>query len=163
MNNPDVEATLVECARELDSIVADLDRFGSTHKAAPYLTMYALMRACGAVELASKTIVADFCNKGCGPQIRQFITTKVRDNSRNPSYTNICKMLGDFDKAWVDEFKTAVASSGRKGALLDSLQSLVDARNEFAHGGSPSCSIRDVKQYFGDALVVLTHLDATVC
>ena len=45
---------------------------------------------------------------------------------------------------------------------MTSLQSLVDARNDFAHGGHPSTSISDLITYFTDSKEVIEVLDQIV-
>ena len=87
---------------------------------------------------------------------------RVREGSANPSFSNICKFLVDFDEQWKAEFKTQIAMDPNGPALLTSLQSLVDARNDFAHGGSPTASIADILRYFEDARRVVEILDIVI-
>lgn len=80
----------------------------------------------------------------------------------NPSYSNICKLLKDFDEDWLTEFKTSINNSSDKTTWMTSLQSLVDARNDFAHGGNPSASIGDVIIYYQHSRAVIEALDSNV-
>jgi len=80
----------------------------------------------------------------------------------NPSYSNICQLLQDFDEDWKIAFKSVVDACGDKIILINSLQSLVDARNDFAHGGNPNVSIGDVRQYFIHARQLAEMLDNVV-
>jgi hypothetical protein len=61
-----------------------------------------------------------------------------------------------------NDFYSDVDACAHKSALLTSLQSLVDARNDFAHGGSPPVSIGDVLQYFAHGRELMEMLDAVV-
>lgn len=162
MNNVAVRDLLDECAREItaiDGLVADL---GIGSNVVPYLSKYGLIKACGAIEQAFKSIVADKCSYGAKQQIKNYLNGTVRNSSSNPSFDNICKLLKCFDATWKDNFKTAVNNHQRSANLKTSLQSLVDARNEFAHGGNPRVSISDVVQYFADARELIECLDGVV-
>jgi hypothetical protein len=121
-----------------------------------------LIRACGAVELAFKAVVADFCSRRSKQQVKRYLSTMVRGSSRNPSYTNICKLLKEFDPGWNLQFKAALASRPDFAQLTAALTSLVDARNDFAHGGSPTITLGDVQLYFGCARTVVEQVDVVV-
>jgi hypothetical protein len=72
------------------------------------------------------------------------------------------KFLLDFDKDWQTKFNNQLNAEPNKSVLVTSLQSLVDARNEFAHGGNPTTSLMDVVQYFGHAKRIVEIMDAVV-
>lgn len=162
MNNADVELGLNSCTDELERIIDLIDALGKTSNAVPYLSKYAIIRACGAIEQAFKAVVADFCIKRARKQIKRYVNKRVRESSANPSFDKICGMLGDFDGDWNKDFKAAVKANVNHEKLKNSLQSLVDLRNEFAHGGSPSVTMKDVKAYFVDAKVIIEALDSVI-
>ena len=162
MNNVDVRLALDACRDEIDRIDDLINTLGKTSSAVPFLSRYAVIRACGSIEQAFKGSIADFCVKRGKKQIKRFINKKVRESSTNPSFDKICGMLNDFDESWNKTFKASLKGTLGHEKLKSSLQSLVDARNEFAHGGSPSVTIGDVKVYFSDARVIIEALDAVV-
>lgn len=45
---------------------------------------------------------------------------------------------------------------------MTALQSLVDARNDFAHGGNPSASIGDVIIYYQHSRTVIEKMDLNI-
>lgn len=163
MNNTGVEQTLNVCATELDRVRTLIDGLGIQSPIAPYLTNYALIRACGTIEQAFKSTIADYCERRSKRQIKRFLSRKVRESSMNPSYDRICQLLNDFDEDWKVNFKSAVDASGDRRMLLDSLESLVDARNEFAHGGNPNVSIGYILDYYAHARQIIEMLDNVVC
>ncbi|MBX7135795.1 MAG: hypothetical protein K1X67_24270 [Fimbriimonadaceae bacterium] len=162
MNNSDVELVLTQCRSELTHIQDSINALGVTSPVSPYLTKYAVIRACGAVEVSFKAIIADFCNKRSKKQVKRYIALKITRSSTNPSHGKIVEMLNQFDENWKLLFKANLGADPSKPHLLDSLQSLVDARNEFAHGGSPTLSINDVIKHFDHARKVLEHVDLVV-
>jgi hypothetical protein len=162
MNNLEVEQTLINCETELDKVKIIIDVFGSTHEIVPYLTKYSLIRACGTIEQAFKTIVSDFCSQRGKKQVKRFLTKMVRESSMNPSFDNICKLLKKFDDNWHANLKIQLDNLPNKSALKTSLQSLVDARNDFAHGGHPTASFGDIQQHFKHAKEMMEILDNVV-
>jgi hypothetical protein len=162
MNNPDVDLLLTQCRSELTHVQDSINTLGVTSPVSPYLTKYAVVRACGVVEVSFKALIADFCNKRSKKQVKRYIALKITRSSANPSHSKIVEMLDQFDENWKSAFKTNLSSDPGKNQLLDSLQSLVDARNEFAHGGSPTLSINDVITHFDHARKVLEHVDLVV-
>ena len=163
MKNLQVQTAMDTCKGELDSVVLLCNTLGGgTHIASLYLTRYALIRACGAVETAYKAIVADFCARGAIQPVSRFIDLKVRLSSSNPSYANICKLLSSFDERWARSFRTAINARADKDKLLTGLESLVESRNDFAHGGTPTITLSDVVTYFGSARTLIEALDASI-
>jgi hypothetical protein len=162
MNNADVDLHLAQCRAELDHVQATIGTVGVMSPVTPYLTRYAVIRACGAIEVSFKSLIADFCTKRSKKQIKRFIHLKIRKGSANPSQENIMNILNQFDEDWKRSFKSNLKADPNKQKLLDSLQSLVDARNDFAHGGSPTLTISDVIQHFDHARRVVEYVDAVV-
>lgn len=162
MNNTAVQAELTACSLELDDVAASIKGLGILSSTVPYLTKYALIRACGTIERAFKTLIADFCSQSSTYQIKQFLTKKVRDNSANPKLDRIHGMLNDFDESWSDSLKASMKRHADRELMTTALTTLVDARNEFAHGGSPNVSIGDVQSHFMNARKVIEIMDAII-
>lgn len=162
MNNSEVQRLLDDCSAELSHVTGLITGLGVASNAAPYLTKYAIIRACGGIEQAFKSILCDFSSRRSKKQVKRFLGRRVRESSMNPSYENICRLLKDFDEEWYEEFKDHIKAAPDKSVWMTSLTSLVDARNEFAHGGNPSSSITDVISYFQNCRAVIEVLDAKV-
>jgi len=162
MNNDSVKSLLDDCENELAALEALAIGLGMGSNIVPYLSKYGLIKACGTIEQAFKSIVADKCSYRAKLQLKNYLTEKVRNSSSNPSFSNMCDLLKAFDNGWKASFKDALKNHTNAGALKTSLQSLVDARNEFAHGGNPQVSIGNVRKYFDDARMVIEELDRVV-
>ncbi len=162
MNNQDVEASLDECQNDLIKVKAIIDSLGPASNIVPYLTMYAVIKACGTIEVAFKAVIADHCSRRSKKQVKNFLDNRIRDSSYNPKYDLICKILMDFDEYWERQFKAQLSLRPDAAALRTSLTSLVDARNDFAHGGNPVVTIADVAMYFAHARCVIEVLDQVV-
>jgi len=162
MNNVDAEQLLNECQAELDSIKGLLNNLSPFDSIVPYLTKYALIKSSGTIEQSYKVIIADFCDHKQNQQVKTYIQNTFRNGSRNPSYENICKSLAEFDSTWNTDFKKQIGNKKNSGKLRTSLKSLNEARNEFAHGGSPNITFTSIYEYFDDATKIIEILDRIV-
>lgn len=162
INNESVADILNVCIDEFKRIESIIHGIGTMSHPVPYLTRYSIIKACGAIEFGFKTIVSDVSLDSQSEQLKQFVDNKFRNSSMNPSYSNICSGLASFDEGWKNKFKDKINSLPEKKKILDSLESLNNARNTFAHGGSPSTSFVNVQVYFEDSLKVLEALEAVV-
>lgn len=162
MNNGDVQVLLDNCDSELAHIDTLITSIGGTNLIVPYLNKYAVIRSCGTIEVAFKTLIADYCSKRSKPQVKSFLNKRIRENSANPSYQNIINILKDFDSNWVTTFKTQMQALANYNSVQSSIQSLVDARNDFAHGGSPTLTFSDIRTYFVESKLIIVTLDAVI-
>lgn len=159
MKNSEVQKVIAECLSELKHVKAEIKRVGATDMLVPILTRYAVIKACGSIELGFKTLLSDVHNDQ-SQQIKNFIDHEIRNNSMNPSLDNIHRTLNKFDEAWNDNFKKKLNNLPTK--VKTSIKSLNAARNTFAHGGNPSCTFDDVTTYFNDSVRVLRAIDAAI-
>lgn len=162
MNNSDVHLRVKQCREELDEVRDAIDRAGPASTVAPFLTNYAVVRACGTIEASFKAVVADVCSRKAAKQIKRFVGLKITKSSANPSYSRVLGMLKEFDEGWNKALKDKLHADPDRQRLIDSLQSLVDARNTFAHGGSPTITIADVISYYDCGTRVVEYVDMIV-
>ncbi|MGB4978671.1 MAG: HEPN domain-containing protein [Anaerolineae bacterium] len=162
MNNTDVEEVLNECERDLQRVKVIIDSLGIGSNIVLYLNSYAVVKACGTVEVAFKTILTDYCSRRSKKQVKEFLTKKVKDSSMNPSYDNIIRTLSEFDKEWKERFKDGINAHAQKDAIFTSIKSLVDARNSFAHGSSHNLTINDTIRYYSNFRLAIDLLDTIV-
>lgn len=162
INNDSVVERIESCLDEFFKIKSIINGMGAMSHPVPFLTRYSIVRACGAIEFGFKSIISDLNSNSQSEQIKNFIDSKFRNSSLNPSYSNICKSLASFDNAWASKFKAELASHQHKARIMDSLDSLNQARNSFAHGGSPSATFSNVERYFEDSIIVLECIEKAI-
>lgn len=162
ISNSSVSDRIYSCLDEFNKIKSIIEGFGSMSHPVPYLTRYSIVRACGAIEFGFKTIISDINSNGQTNQIKKFIDKKFRHSSMNPNYTNICKSLAEFDSEWSQKFKESINRLEHKNRILDSLESLNEARNAFAHGGTPTATFSSIEGYFKDSIIVLECIEKSL-
>lgn len=161
MTNLEVQGLLRDCLSELERIEYLLKGLGDGAHPTPYIKKYAVIRATGSIETGFKKIIADKVAEGSHVQVRNFIKRKIRDSSVNPRLDRIESMLSEFDERWRARFDEQMAL-GDKPRLKGALTKLVDARNEFAHGGDPDIDIALTLTSFKDGVRVLEILDSVI-
>lgn len=161
MNNQEALTSIQECTNELTRIQFLIESVGGTSPLASFLTRYATIKSCGTIELCFKTIISDI-HSGQSPQIVNYVDSTIRNSSMNPSLDNICKVLKKFDLEWCNNFKERFRRLPDYPKVKDSLESLNEARNTFAHGKHITASFNDIKSYFHDSIKVIELLDNIV-
>jgi hypothetical protein len=162
MNNLDAQTNINFCTTELNRIETIIQTMlGHTSPIVPYLTRYSIVKTCGTIEFCFKTIIADL-HSGTTPQVINYIDNTIRSSSMNPSISNICSTLKKFDLNWNTSFKNKIRDHANSERIKDSLDSLNNARNSFAHGGTPTSTFENIKNYFIDTVEIIKILDEVV-
>jgi hypothetical protein len=161
MNNSNAQESIDTCAAELQRIFHLIEGHGQMSTIVPFLTNYAIVRACGTIEFSFKTIISDL-HAGHSPQVQNYVDNTIRNSSMNPSRDNICKTLKRFDEDWNRLFKEKLNAHANSERLKSSIDSLNNARNTFAHGDSPSSSFENIRNYFKDCIIIMDILDDVV-
>lgn len=162
MNNSNAQSAIDDARIDFRKITMMIKRTRrATSPSRRFLTLYSLIKASGVIEYSIKTIFADF-HAGASPQIVHYIDVNVRDSSKNPSLDNIYNMLKQFDGNWLRSFKTSLNSRPDATRLKDSLKSLCENRNNFAHGKPTTASFNDILQYFEDSVKIVEILDQVI-
>jgi hypothetical protein len=162
MNNQDVLLLLNETQIDIDNAHSICLSLGMTSNVVQYLNKYSIIKACGTIEVAYKSIISDYCIRRAKKQVKEFINQTIRESSSNPSYSNICSTLKKFDAAWHSKFKSKLDTHPEKSKIMSSLESLVEARNDFAHGGNPTLTITDINAYYKNSLKLIEILDEII-
>lgn len=156
---PELVERLNDCDDDLNKIKRRIDR-NQFDEMVMFLQRYAIIKACGTVEAVVKNMIADCVDAGAIPEVQSYISVKVRDSSTNPSTGNISNLLGEFSsRVWKVNFDKKVKEHGTEKV---SLNSLVQLRNDFAHGQSPNTTINTIIRYFNDSRVIITLVEETL-
>lgn len=155
----DYIALLANTKRELEEIKKWINtgknRFDSKTR---YLIAYSVIKSSGSVEVVFKQIIYDYLTNGVGEKTGTYIEKMILDSSCNPNTGNISNMLQSICSEWKKKFDEEVKKSGKK----DKINSLVQLRNDFAHGENITISIDTVITYYEAAKDVLDILDSVV-
>lgn len=162
MNNQTVDDLFQECLNEFDRIDRLIEVLTSTNPAVPFLTKYAIIKACGTIEQSFKTIIYDYACRDQSLHVKNFISSSFKESSLNPSLNNIHSSLTKFNEDWNEKFKENLKAEPNIERIRSSLRSLNNARNQFAHGVNLSMTFNDIKLYFEDSMKVIEHLEKSI-
>jgi len=136
-------------------INADKNRFDTKTK---YLIAYSVIKASGSIEVVFKQIIYDYLTREAGEKTATYIEKMILDSSCNPNTGNMSNLLQNISSEWKEQFDALVKESGKKSKI----NSLVQLRNDFAHGDNITVSIDTVISYFDAAKDILNILDTVV-
>ena len=158
----ELQHLLQDCDEELNDIDKKISLLNPFDKTRIYLTQYALIKACGTLEYACKSIVADYFDHSSITQIHTYLEKTVRNNSMSATYENMCGLLKKFDEEWQKAFKDSVSKRTDGKKIISSANSLVTNRNLFAHGKPPIATFNEICGYYNDTKQLINELDAVI-
>lgn len=149
---------IADTQEELKSIRKWINAGNQFDSKTRYLVAYSVIKASGTVEVIFKNIIYNYLIIGANEKTKGYLEKAIIDSSCNPNTGNMSNMLQNISSEWKTSFDQQVKQSGEK----DKLNSLVQLRNDFAHGDSISVSIDTVINYFDSGVIILNILDS-VC
>lgn len=155
--NGDNTQLLRDCDLELNKISTWID----THKLdsnIKYLVSYAVIKSCGTIEHILKSTLFDYLAQGAHLETQNYLQKQVLEASFNPSPEKINQLLKSMNPDWNIQFKNQTKSTDDK----EKLQSLINLRNDFAHGSSIAATISNVIEYYESAKVIITCIDGII-
>lgn len=162
MMKTELQDLIDECTTELVNISATITELQPFDKLKSYLTKYALIKSCGTIEYVYRALVADYFDRSNLTQVPTYIDKTVRNGSMSATYDNMSGLLGKFDENWKRNFKNAVSQHPDSQRIIESANSLVTNRHQFAHGKNTTATFNDIKQYYTDALELIRIMDSVV-
>lgn len=148
----DTERELKEIRKWINK---DRNKFDSKTR---YLISYSVIKASGTIEVVFKHLIFDDLVVGAKEETKTYLENMIVESSCNPNTGNMSNMLQSISAERRKEFDEQVKESGYK----DKINSLIQLRNDFAHGDSINVSIDTVITYFKSAIEVLKILDLVV-
>ena len=123
-----------------------------------YLVSYSVVKSCGTIEIVYKDIISSHLIKNANNEAISYFYKNIKDSSSNPKTGKISSLLEQINPSWKTVFENQIKDTPDKGLL----NSLVDLRNQIAHGNSITSSIDDVIRYFNSGCNILLILDTIV-
>ncbi|UUX35216.1 HEPN domain-containing protein [Fundicoccus culcitae] len=123
-------------------------------KKTKYLISYSTIRACGVIEQCYKKIIHDYLSENAKSDTIGYLQKKIIDSSDNPKTGNIEKLLSEVNSQFCEDFKSKIQAHEKSD-----LNSLVQNRNDFAHGRDIKISINTVIKYFESSKNIINYLE----
>lgn len=148
--------SIQDCQSELASIKMFIHK-NPLDSVVRYLVSYSVIKSCGTIELVYKDIIYTHLIKNANPEAVAYFSKNIKESSSNPKIDNICSLLKQLNTNWNSNFKNTATDIDKQ-----CLNSLVELRNQLAHGNSITSTIDDVVTYFTSGCNILNVLDSIV-
>ena len=162
MNNRNARAILQDAWKDIEEVRQSIAELSPTNRKVRHLTLYTLIRSCGAIELSTKTILFDFACSGLCPRTRAFLERKLLKSPANPDINKMSTTLKSFDPLWSKTFVSLVKTHPDQSELSQSIKTLASLRNQFAHGETISASFNNIRQYYANSWRIVRLFDSVV-
>lgn len=116
------------------------------------MACFACVLTSAMIEVACRQYVGKFVEKRASPQVIGFVERKLYF-FQNPSMDNIDELLRAFDSKIADDFRDAIGDEG-----VDAINSVVNNKNQLAHGKGVGLGLATMKRYFNDVILSITRL-----
>ncbi len=121
------------------------------------LARFLCIRIGGYIEVFIKDRIRHFVdNRRSHKVISEYVSNTIRDIT-NLNNKKIYTILSSFSNDWADYYKENVTED-----MKQSLGSIYDVRNNIAHGGNDSLSLRDIKRHFNNIEEALNIIDKAI-
>ncbi len=152
--NGEYESKFNDCKLELEKIKQWINN-NKLDTNVKFLVSYSVIRACGTIEFVFKQIIFNYLlDDNTKEDTVNYLNIQIIDSSCNPGTGNIERMLELINTSKKQAFSERIKGTNEKGDL----KSLVNLRNDFAHGRDITSSINDVIKYYLSSCIVLQWL-----
>ena len=152
--NGDVIDLLNDCDNELRKISnwIDINKFDSNVR---FLISYAVIKSCGSIEHAFKLLIYSKLAEFSSDEVKTYLQNQILDSSFNPKTDKIQQLMASISPEWNKSFTEKIKGTDEKGKL----NSLVNLRNDFAHGSNINTSIGTIIDYYNSSKTILSFID----
>ena len=118
-----------------------------------HFVKYLCIQTSSYIDGAVKTVLREYTQASAEAYIANFVSSFLK-RTPNPSKDYISKLLARFNKEWGVSFRRRTHE--RIGPSLDSI---VNNRNQIAHGKDVDLTLRQLEKYYDDAKEVINIVD----
>ena len=113
---------------------------------------YLCVLVSGFIESSINEISLAYCTRRSNQQIQNYMDRRLRVG--NPNAEQILQFVGSFDAEWRKELEEYI-----RGERKDALDSIVNIRNDIAHGKSTGITYIGIKEYYDSAQEVIEFIN----
>lgn len=114
---------------------------------------YLCILVSGFLETAIREIFAEYAKNKASPYIVNYVVAQL-SSLQNPKMEKILQLTRCFNPKWAESLKDAT-----EGELKDSVDSIVNNRNQIAHGKQTNITYHTISSYYQDAIKVVDLIE----
>lgn len=117
---------------------------------------YICILTAGFLEIALRELYSEFAKSSSSPQVARF-ASQVLARISNPKAWRFVETAKSFDPGWADELKGFLDADG--GRRRDSIDSIMNNRNQIAHGGNAQVSVGRIREHLPNCIQVIEFIE----
>jgi len=139
----------------IDQTITDIDGIaGSQVTVDAYLAKFLVVYICGIYEEAIENILTDFVARNTGrPEIVAYVRNSIEKSFRNPKADKLIELAKSLGQP------TWQATLNAMTAEKIALDSIVNNKNDIAHGHGCTITLREVKDYYNLSRPLIEQFD----
>jgi hypothetical protein len=135
--------------QKLDNLFKQIKAFQGDEELIAHWSRYLCVLVCGFLETAMFEIYYEFARNKSHGFIANYVQRQLR-RFQNPKMEKIVSLAGAFNEIWRDELKQVT-----DGELKDAVDSIVNNRNNIAHGRNSDITFGRMEEYYRKAVKVI--------
>jgi len=139
--------------QQLDHLFKQIASFQGDAELQAHWARYLCVLVCGFIEVAVSEIYSEFARSKSQSYIANYVQKQLR-RFHNPNMEKLLSLAGSFNELWRDKLKKDI-----DGELKDAVDSIVNNRNNIAHGRNSDITYGRIKDYFERAVKVITLIE----
>jgi len=139
--------------QQLDNLFRQIARFKGDDELVAHWSRYLCVLVCGFIEIAVFEIYNEFARNKSHGFIANYVQRQL-SKFQNPKMEKIVSLAGSFNGLWRDKLKEAT-----DGELKDAVDSIVNNRNNIAHGRNSDITFGRMEEYYKKAVKVIDILE----
>ena len=117
---------------------------------------YLCIVVAGFVENGLQTIYAEYATNSANRPVAQYVSRRL-ESVYNPNAQRFIEVAGSFNATWREELEEYLRDDD--GSRKEALDSIMNNRNQIAHGKSTGISVHMVREYFNRCVDVLEFIE----
>ena len=133
----------------LDSLFRQISNLSDDIYLQSNLVKLACVLVCGFIEVSLRDILQEYTRTRASAEVGKYVSRQL-ERFRNPNMEPILQLVGAFSPDWRMSME-----SESQGKLKLQVDSLVNDRNQIAHGRDVRLSYAELQEYYQSALDVI--------
>jgi hypothetical protein len=139
--------------QQLEHLFKQIAKLKGDDELVAHWSRYLCVLVCGFIEVAVFEIYSEFARDKAQGFVANYVQKQL-SRFQNPKMEKILTLAGSFNGLWRDKLKKAT-----DGELKDAVDSIVNNRNNIAHGRNSDITYGRIKEYFEKAVKVIDVLE----
>jgi hypothetical protein len=148
-----ISATLLTEKKQIDDLFAEVKSFSGDFSIESLLAQYLCVKVSGFIQNCVRIIFVEYTISNCQGSVQTFVLGKLEEFP-NPTYGKIIEIAQKFNDQWSKDLKIKITDKQKS-----SLNSINVNRNNIAHGGQSTITLRELSNYYDDVVKLIEELE----